>query len=360
MRKLRLALLVFAVGVMSVVSPSSAGTSYGLTVVMTGLDQPRGLAFGPDAALYVAEAGAGGRQPCFEEGPTGPTFYGPSGAISRLRKGVQERILTGLPSAIDGNGFVVAGPVDILVGGGGNVAVAIGLANEPAARAECGPAGSMFGTLVHYAPNGKEKRITDVAAYEATTNPDGGHVESNPYGISARPGATVVADAAGNSLLEIGSNGRITPLAVFPSRSTGRAIDSVPTSVARGPDGAYYIGELSGIPYPTGAANIYRLVPGGGGPKVFLSGFTAVIDIAFGPDESLYVLQFATGAELSGPGALIRITTDGSRTTVASDGLIAPSAVAVAPDGTIYVSNCGVFPASGEAPCHGHVVRIDT
>src|SRR5512138_1235874 len=30
-----------------------------VTVVMSGLDNPRGLAFGPEGALYVAEAGRG-------------------------------------------------------------------------------------------------------------------------------------------------------------------------------------------------------------------------------------------------------------------------------------------------------------
>ena len=34
------------------------------TVVMQGLDNPRGLAFGPEGALYVAEAGRGGDGPC--------------------------------------------------------------------------------------------------------------------------------------------------------------------------------------------------------------------------------------------------------------------------------------------------------
>jgi hypothetical protein len=34
------------------------------TVVMKELDNPRGLAFGDDGALYVAEAGRGGSGPC--------------------------------------------------------------------------------------------------------------------------------------------------------------------------------------------------------------------------------------------------------------------------------------------------------
>jgi hypothetical protein len=35
-----------------------------VTVVMSGLDSPRGLAFGPEGALYVAESGRGGAGPC--------------------------------------------------------------------------------------------------------------------------------------------------------------------------------------------------------------------------------------------------------------------------------------------------------
>jgi len=35
-----------------------------VTVVMSGLDNPRGLAFGPEGALYVVEAGRGGSGPC--------------------------------------------------------------------------------------------------------------------------------------------------------------------------------------------------------------------------------------------------------------------------------------------------------
>src|SRR4029453_14632971 len=65
-----------------------------VTTVMTRLDNPRGLAFGPGGALFVAEAGRGGA-PC---GPVGFNCYGLTGAVSRLWHGQQARIVTGLPS----------------------------------------------------------------------------------------------------------------------------------------------------------------------------------------------------------------------------------------------------------------------
>jgi hypothetical protein len=125
----------------------------------------------------------------------------------------------------------------------------------------------------------------------------------------------------------------------------------VPTCVAVGPDGAYYVGELTGVPFAAGAARVYRVVPGQA-PQVVHTGFKTIIDIDFGPDGSLYVLQIATGAFLSGSGALIRVAPDGTRTTVASEGLVSPTSVLVGDDGTIYVSNRGTSVGIGE------VVRV--
>ena len=89
--------------------------------VMTGLDNPRGLAFGPEGGLYVAEAGRGGSGVCvpLPDGP-GTRCYGATGAISRKWRGTQERIATGLPSlAGQPLGDTAAGPAAHLVPGPG-------------------------------------------------------------------------------------------------------------------------------------------------------------------------------------------------------------------------------------------------
>jgi glucose/arabinose dehydrogenase len=73
------------------------GGAVTITPVASGLDNPRGMAFGPNGALYVAEAGEGGSDFCFEHPALGPVCGGMSGAVTRLWKGKQERILRGLP-----------------------------------------------------------------------------------------------------------------------------------------------------------------------------------------------------------------------------------------------------------------------
>ena len=53
------------------------------TVMATGLDNPRGLAFGPDGAIYVVEAGRGGTGTMCLPNPAaqpGTRCYGPTGA----------------------------------------------------------------------------------------------------------------------------------------------------------------------------------------------------------------------------------------------------------------------------------------
>ena len=89
-------LLLVALGVAAPAAASGGGPR--LSVVATGLDSPRHLAFGSRGDLFVAEAGRGGSGPCFIGGE-GPACMGASGAVTKIdRWGRQSRIADGLAS----------------------------------------------------------------------------------------------------------------------------------------------------------------------------------------------------------------------------------------------------------------------
>lgn len=342
-------------------SASVGAAQSGDTIVMSGLHNPRGLTFGPGepgrnhgqsqrAALYVAEAGTGG--PLCTPQIRGPVCVGLTGSISRYRHGQQQRIVQGLPSyapfAPPSAGAVGASDVSF---GGGRGYVVIGLAASPDLRADLA---EPFGWIARFQTSGTVAYTVDVSDHETQTNPDGGLVESNPNGLLANAGQRVVADAAANSLLSVDSHGQISTLAVFPSRPQGRATDAVPTSVARGPDGAYYIGELTGVPFTAGQATVWRLLPGQP-PQPYCTGFSYIIDLDFDRHGRLYVLEHASAANgpFGGtPGQLLRVGPDCTRTPIRS-GLPAPTSVAIGPDDHPYIS------VNGTSPSIGAVVRVD-
>ena len=316
-----------------------------LTPVMSGLDSPRGLDVSAFGELYVAEAGRGGAGPCVVLRGE-PQCYGPTGAISRLFKGRQERIVTGLPSTISASGEIT-GPHDVEVFGFGLGLATIGFGADPARRADFGAAGRAFGHVVSFLP-GFWFPIADVAAAEVA-NPAGGPIDSNPHGLDATD-SIYVADAGGNSLVHARPFGTSRAVATFSSRPTAPN-DSVPTEVVRGPDGALYVSELTGFPFPDGGASIIR-VAADGSKTVYAGGFKAIVDFAFAPDGSMYVLQFASGPFLSGSGVLIHVAKNGARTEITRK-LQAPTSVAVGRHGELYVTNLG------PAPFVGQVLRID-
>lgn len=93
--------------------------------------------------------------------------------------------------------------------------------------------------------------------------------------------------------------------------------ETVPTSVAIGPDRAFYVGQLAGFPVIRGAASIFR-VERGARPTAYLTGFTFIVAIEFDEDGNLYVLQHLDSPGAPGTGSLIRVAPDGTRATVIS------------------------------------------
>jgi hypothetical protein len=345
-------------------------------VVARDLDNPRKL-FVARGDLYVVEAGHGGRDRCLGRG-SGRTCIGLSGAITRLRAGRQQRVVTGLWSGALPTGQRGEGPADVIVRGRTYYVLLQDGSIDAHGMNQLGPDGSTAGDLVT-TPAGRAKPavVFNFAAFEAARNPDHGAgsgakygnppIDSDPYAFVSYRGGFAVADAAGNDLLWITPKGTVSVLAVFPTQTvpltaaqrktigapagmTTFVAQSVPSSDAVGPDGALYVGELTGVPFAPRTARVWRVAPGKK-PTVYASGFTAISDLAFA-GKNLLVLEFATKSLLGpkSPGALVKVEPNGRRTVIWSAGLAEPTGLAVAGK-AIYVSNQGVSP-------HGEVVSL--
>lgn len=190
--------------------------------------------------------------------------------------------------------------------------------------------------------------------------------DSNPNAVLNSRGHRYVADAGGNLLAEVKRDGTAKVLAFFGVPKGSQSDSAVPTCVARGPDGALYVGELLGGYYSPGHARIWRVVPGHSA-KVWATGLTTVQGCGFGRDGAFYATEYQVGGLNEGPtanpaGDVVRIDRWGHRTHLGVGKLFYPSGFAAGPDGAIYVSNCSIAPAGGMGPklCKngGQVVRI--
>ncbi|MCI0687670.1 MAG: ScyD/ScyE family protein [Sporichthyaceae bacterium] len=333
----------------SAVAKHDDGVTATIEVVADGLNVPRGLVYDKQhKRLLIAEAGIDAIN---VTGPCGvgefgtPLCYGDTGSIFAwdLKDEEGERILTGLPSeSIPDGGIAVLGLHDLSLHKGKLTGV-YGLLGFVSTRDEFTAGGAANADLLGHAVkidlnSGAQTSIADITALEEQLFP--GH-ESDPFGIVSGRYGSVVAHAGGNNVILVKPNGDLQVLAQIPDRVIGtNVIESVPTCVTQGPDGAFYFGELSGFPYLSGVARIWRVRPGHE-PTIYSSGFTNIIDCTFDNSGRLIVLEIAKFGLLNADqsGALIRVERDGTHTELASTGMTNPGGVAVIKNDLFYVTN---------------------
>jgi hypothetical protein len=305
-------------------------------VVVSGLNNPRQLSL-VDGQLLVAEAGSGGPT-CGADGPEGPFCIGATGSVSLVRRPwvadqSPHRIITGLLSAAGPDGSFAVGSDGVSARGLGAIYVQITYAPPEALSGAAGA--DQSGQLLKARSDGRFRPYADISAVEQT-DPDGQGIDSDPYAVLALPGRQLVADAAGNDILEV-RNGHVRVWAVLPDHDGNQA---VPTSLAVGPHGTIYVGELNGE--NPGTARVYRFAPNGR-LLGWTGGFTTVTGVAVGGDGTLYVSELFADQGPEAPPGQVTTVRRGSRT---SQPVPFPAGLAV-DDHHLYVSAWSIADADG-------------
>ena len=181
--------------------------------------------------------------------------------------------------------------------------------------------------------------------------------DANPYGVLALPGVSWVVDAGSNTIDKVtGDDVDVERFIPNPPSS-----DAVPTCVARGSDGALYIGELTGGGNAPGSSIVWRYSPSSNSLTRWATGLTAVTGCGFGPGGAFYATEFSTlGLDNAAPGtgAVVRVPAHSTHPVQVVGGLSFPGGFAAA-NGSVFVSNWSVAPAHGPAGAPtGSVVRI--
>ncbi|MFQ5611989.1 MAG: SMP-30/gluconolactonase/LRE family protein [Anaerolineae bacterium] len=356
-------------------TPPPAAKTPTLEVILTGLDNPRGLVFGPAGEFFVAEAG------------TGYASVDPTKMTGKLTKfndlnsdgdfddgGEVERWFTFLPTYNALQVFVtgrdeVNGPGDVLLH----------------------PDGRLFLTV--------DGGFDELALYEISPE---GHIgrnladRSNMNGIAFAPDRERIyaVESTANRLIEVGLGGELREIVAFPLLDSGQ--QAVPAGLAVDPrSGELLVALFSGaaideetgetIPFVPGDSKVVRVNPETGRISDEITGLTTCVDVAVDNAGNVFVVEMASAYadalprlfDLFDPeapplhggyrrfsGRVTLYPAGGGAPRLLAGGLDMPTNITLGPDGALYVSTGQGTPGrpipgpNGPTRIVGQIIRI--
>lgn len=350
-------------------SESDAADMVRIEVILTGLDNPRGVGIDAQGALLVAEAGTG-RDPADVTLRTGRlTRYSDLNADGDFSDpGEVEPWFEHLASYNAMDVYAtgrdeVSGPSDVAVHDDGRVFLSVDGGFEQFSLLEISAAGTMGRNLsgrsnmtgIGLAPDGLA-----IFATESTLNQ---LIEITLDGAERR-------DVAVFDLLASGQQPVPAGLSIDPRN--GQVLVALFSGVAQASDGGF-------IPFVPGDAKVVRVDPRTGRVTDEITGLTAVVDVVIDRRGNIFVVELATehaelfedkadlfdaeaearhGGYLRFSGKVTLYPAGGGSARILADDLDSPTNISIAADGALYVSTGQGTPGRPIPGPHGPTVIV--